>query len=390
MVTIMTNILDTLKDFTLPAGSMLDTEHGLVMLLLLYGLLTYRSKRLARWTPVVIVLGILLSLVTPVHEITLFWPVITGLVVPPFLWQGAVAITNSGWPRSWKSLVVWVGIIVLVTFILMQLSGLALSNALLFGLLVVTLVWYLRELHIDRTLLSTIGMVALVVLLVEVDLAVVSMRNWLSGLASGLAVGIALGFIGISLYRKIRRREWKQVFFFAWAYLAYLLGSLMGTSAIATTLAAGLVVSTYGYSIGLWYTEKSIPVPSDTPFFFYLASFLWIMLGWQAHTQVTVTGLEGILGVLVVIALGMLVVRQIAPGPSENYWRRLAEKEIRVALLLFGGSLFWPREAFLSTISVEIALAAAILLIVLLRYALQPIFEMMGVQVSWPSQSKDS
>lgn len=386
----MVNIIEALKAVTLPAASLLDTEHGLVMLLLLYGLLTYRSKPLARWTPAVIVLGILLSLFTPVHEIPLFWPVITGLVVPPFLWQGAVAITNSGWPRSPRSLLVWVGIIVLVTFSLVQLSGLPFSNALLLGLLVVTLVWYLRELHIDRTLLSTLGMVALVLLLVEVDLAVVSMRNWLSNLVSGLAVGIALGFIGISLYRKIKRPARKQVFFFAWAYLAYLMGSLMGTSAIAATLAAGLVASTYGYSIGLWYREKSIPVPSNTSFFFYLASFLWVLLGWQAHTRVDVAGLDGILGVMVVIALGMLVVRRIAPGTSENYWQRLARKVVRSALLLFGGLLFWPREAFLSTISVEIALAAAVVLIVLLRYSLQPIFDMMGVQLSWPSQSKDS
>ena len=35
----------------------------------------------------VILGGILLSLVTPVHEINLFWPVITALVVPPFLWE---------------------------------------------------------------------------------------------------------------------------------------------------------------------------------------------------------------------------------------------------------------------------------------------------------------
>lgn len=386
----MASILDFVKTFAAPSGSLLDTEHGLVMLLLLYGLLTYRGKQLARWVPVVIGLGIVLSLVTPIHQLELFWPVITGLVVPPFLWQGAVAITNSGWPRRWSSLLVWVVIVMLVAFSLVQFGGLPFSNALLFGLLVVTLVWYLRELHIDRTILSTLGMVALVVLLVEVDLEVISLRYWLGNLVSGLAVGVALGLVGISLYRKIKSHRWKQLFFFAWAYLAYLVGLLMGTSALATTLAAGLVVSTYGYSIGLWYSTKSIPVPSDTPFFFYLSALLWVLLGWQAHTQLDPSSFGGIAAVLVVIALGVIVVRWLAPVQVESRWLLLARKEVRVALLLFGGLLFWPREAFLTTISVEIALVAAVVLIVLLRYSLQPIFDMMGVQLSWPSQSKES
>lgn len=386
----MASILDFVKTFAAPSGSLLDTEHGLVMLLLLYGLLTYRGKQLARWVPVVIGLGIVLSLVTPIHQLELFWPVITGLVVPPFLWQGAVAITNSGWPRRWSSLLVWVVIVMLVAFSLVQFGGLPFSNALLFGLLVVTLVWYLRELHIDRTILSTLGMVALVVLLVEVDLEVISLRYWLGNLVSGLAVGVALGLVGISLYRKIKSHRWKQLFFFAWAYLAYLVGLLMGTSALATTLAAGLVVSTYGYSIGLWYSAKSIPVPSDTPFFFYLSALLWVLLGWQAHTQLDPSSFGGIAAVLVVIALGVIVVRWLAPVQVESRWLLLARKEVRVALLLFGGLLFWPREAFLTTISVEIALVAAVVLIVLLRYSLQPIFDMMGVQLSWPSQSKES
>ncbi len=54
------------------SGTLLETEHGLVMLLLLFGLLTYRGKRLSKWVPVAFIGGLLLSLFTPIHEINLF------------------------------------------------------------------------------------------------------------------------------------------------------------------------------------------------------------------------------------------------------------------------------------------------------------------------------
>jgi hypothetical protein len=100
----------------LASGSLLETEHALVMLLLLYGLLTYRGPN-HKWAPLVVLAGILLSVFTPVHQIELFWPVITGLVVPPLLWQAAVAVTRSGpLHRRW-SLAVWS-----ITLILSTLS----------------------------------------------------------------------------------------------------------------------------------------------------------------------------------------------------------------------------------------------------------------------------
>ena len=152
------------------SGALLETEHGLVMLLLLFGLLTYRGSRLSKWVPVVIIGGISLSLFTPIHEMNLFWPVITGLVVPPFLWQGAVAVTKSGPLRRRWSLAVWTVTLILVTLSLRYFGGLPISNALLLGILAVTLVWYFREMNVERTYLSTVGLITLVILLVEIDL----------------------------------------------------------------------------------------------------------------------------------------------------------------------------------------------------------------------------
>jgi len=378
----MTGILNVITS----SGTLLETEHGLVMLLLLFGLLIYRGERLSRWVPVVIIGGILLSLFTPVHEINLFWPVITGIVLPPFLWQGAVAVTKSGPLRRQWSLVVWAGTLILVTFSLRMFGGMPVSNALLLAILAVTLVWYFRELNVERSYLSTVGLITLVVLLAEIDLALVSLQQWLGTLASGTAIGIALGFFGIYLFRKLKRLKIKNTFFFGWAYVSYLVGLVFETSAIATTLAAALVVSTYGYSIGLWFRQQDIPVPSRFPFFFYLSALVWLTLGWQAHTVIDPESLIGIFPALAVIAISIFVIRRIAPISTENRWGWLLRKEASVFLLLIGSVLFWPQEAFLTTVSVEIALGAAVFLIILLRFSIKPFFDLIGVQLSWPDK----
>jgi hypothetical protein len=367
-------------------GSLLDTEHGLVMLILLYGILTFREKSYGRWVPLVVLGGILLSLVTPVHQIELFWPVITALIVPPFLWQAAVAVTKSGPLRKNWSLVLWGVTLLLVSTSLRVVGKMPVSTSLLLGILAVTLVWYFRELKVERSYLSTIGFITIVVLLVEIDLALVSIQMWLGTLLSGASIGIVLGFLGIFTYRKLNQVRNRNVFFFVWAYLAYVAGLVFGTSAIAATLAAALVVSTYGFSIGLWYQRKDIPVPSKSPFFFYLSTVIWLTLGWQAHTTINSASLSGIMAAIVIITISVFVVRRVMPISQENRWVSLLRKETGVFLLLFGGALFWPQEAFLTTISVEIALGAAILLIFVLRFSIQPIFEIIGVELSWPEK----
>jgi len=382
----MTEILRTIFGSTLTPTGLLETEHGLVMILLLYGLLTYRGTRLSRWAQAVVAAGILLSIFTPVHQIELFWPVLTGLVVPPLLWQAAVAVTKSGPLRRGWSLVIWGIMLLLVVISLRAFSSLPVSNALLLGVLTVTLVWYFRELKAERTYLSTIGQVALAVLLVEIDLEVISLQFWVGTLLSGAAVGLGIGFAGIALYRRLRLPKLKNWFFFGWAYVAYLTGLVLGTSAIAATLAAALVVAAYGFSIGLWLRGSDIPLPARTPLFFYLTAGVWILLGWQTHTRVDTGSLPGILAALVVITAGILVLRRFLPNSSEDqHWSGLLRQETGILLLLFGSILFWPRQALLSTISVEIALAAALLLIILLRELLKPLFEVVGIELSWPT-----
>jgi hypothetical protein len=73
---------------------------------------------------------------------------------------------------------------------------------------------------------------------------------------------------------------------------------------------------------------------------------------------------------------------------KEDRWIRLLRKETGVLLLLLGGILFWPQQAFLTTISVEIALLAALFLIILLRVSIKTLFELIGVQFSWTTENK--
>lgn len=385
----MLELIQNILSSTPTPSDPLETEHALVMLLLLYGLLTYRGSKLQRWGPIVTLAGVLLSIFTPVHQINLFWPVITALVVPPYLWLGAVAVTKSGPLRRRWSLLVWGLTLALVTFSLRQFGALPLSNALLLGIMAVTLLWQLRELDVERTYLSTLGQISLAVLLVEVDLAVLSLRPWLGTLFSGLGIGTAVGFIGIYLFHKLKRAKFTHAFFFVWAYLAYLSGIAFGTSAIATTLAAALVVATYGYSVGLWITPQDIPVPSNTPFFLYLSAGVWLTLGWQAHAVVNPSNLLAIPVALAIITLSILIIRKIAPISTENRWLRLLRKEARMLLLLLGSMLLWPQHAFLTTISVEIALLAALVLIVLLRAFVRPFFDLLGIQLTWPTETTE-
>jgi len=72
-------------------GSTLALEHALIMLLLLVGLLSIQRERW-RFVPWVILAGVALSLLTPIHALHMAWPLISALVLPPNYgrWQCAL------------------------------------------------------------------------------------------------------------------------------------------------------------------------------------------------------------------------------------------------------------------------------------------------------------
>ena len=66
------------------AGDALTLEHALTMLLLLVGLLSIQREQ-RRYVPWVVLAGVALSLFTPVHTLSISWPIISALVLPPLL-----------------------------------------------------------------------------------------------------------------------------------------------------------------------------------------------------------------------------------------------------------------------------------------------------------------
>ncbi|MFV1859238.1 MAG: hypothetical protein ACC647_07795 [Anaerolineales bacterium] len=380
-------MIEFLEEFfgsALVPGDPLEAEHGLVMLLLLYGLLIYRGPH-RRWIPFVVFSGILLSIFTPIHQIRPFWPVVTALVVPPLLWQAAVNVSMTGSIRRGWGFAIWLSTFVLVVLTLWIVGSYPLPLDILIGALTLSLVWYFRERLSERTYLSTLGLIALAVLLVEVDLSLQNLQPRLGSLFSGLFIGIVLGFIAIRLSRQARIMQYAGIFFLGWAYVSYLMGLLVGTSAIASTLAASLVVTTYGFSVGLWNRESVIPQPGNTTAFFLIATGVWLMLGWQAHTTVEAVELLVIPTVILVITLGILLTRRFAPVQVEGRWPRLVRKEVGVILLLLGTLLFWPAEASLSMLELGISLIAGVLLIVLVRVTIRALVDTIGVSPRWPA-----
>jgi hypothetical protein len=121
-----------------------------------------------------------------------------------------------------------------------------------------------------------------------------------------------------------------------------------------------------------------------------LASGVWLLLGWQAHTEIDPVTMRGILPALAIIMLSIFVLRRFSPLSVEKQWLRLLRQLAGVLLLLLGALLLWPYEALLTTINVEIALVAAIFLILALRASIKPLFELIGLQLSWPNIEKEN
>ena len=116
------------------AGSLLELEHALIMLLLLVGLLSISGKY-KRYVPWVIIGGVALSMFTPIHIIEPAWPIISGLVLPPLLWQAALRLSTTHPAFSWRSLLAWLLLIMLIGFALSLGGKVSVPNALLLGIL---------------------------------------------------------------------------------------------------------------------------------------------------------------------------------------------------------------------------------------------------------------
>jgi NhaP-type Na+/H+ or K+/H+ antiporter len=372
------------------------------MLLLLVGLLSIQREQ-RRFVPWVILAGVALSLFTPFHTLGIAWPLILALVLPPLLWQVAVRLATVHSEFTVRNWLAWLLTALLIGLAIGVGAGIHPASALLLGILAASLVWQVRERATGSTELGAFGQLALALLLAEVDVALHRLGPLLGGLFAGAGLGVLLGYVGVRVAFRLPEGDARNYFCLGLAYVAYLIGALMGGSGVVTATMTGLMVAIYGYNVGLWSSMEILPAPLNRLAVFVLMAGAFLVLGWQAHAPLTLTRVLGIGLGLVAAAIGIALGRLLAPVPETLAhslpplsrldkgrphtleagrlldWA-LFRKERKVFLLLVGTLLLWPQEAILQPWSLAVASLAALLVVLILRIMLIPVFELFGVE----------
>jgi hypothetical protein len=367
------------------AGSAIELEHALLMLLLLAGLLSIQGEQ-RRWVPWAVLASIVLSLFTPLYTIEMVWPLLSALVLPPLLWQMAVRLTTAHPVLNWRALVSWGLIAVLIGLALRGSGTLSLAGALLLGILAASLVWQMHERTIGTSELGTFAQLALAVLLTEIDITLRPLRPLLGSLVAGGGLGLILGYIGVCMALRLPAGAARNRFCLVLSYGAYTVATvppwgLPGASGVVHTVVTALVTAIYGSHVGLWPTIRALPVVLNHRGMILLMVGVFLVLGWQAHVPVTgdralATGLG-----LSAAGIGLLVRSWLAPLPGEEtrpIFPTLLRTEAKVFLLLFGTLWLWPPEAVLAPGALALALLAALITVGLLRAIHSTVFDLIG------------
>jgi hypothetical protein len=357
-------------------------EHALAMLLLLVGLLSIQGEQ-RRYVPWVVLAGVALSLFTPVHTLSIPWPIISALVLPPLLWQVAVRLARAHSEFTWRAWLAWILTVLLIGLALGVGAKVSPAGAVLLGILAASLIWQVRERAVGSTELGAFGQLALAFLLVEVDVVLHPLDLFLGSLFVGASLGLILGYVGVRVAFRLPAGDARNYFCLGLAYAAYLAGALIGGSAVVTAAMAALMVSVYGYNVGLWSTTQVLPAPLNRLGVFVVLTGIFLLLSWQAHVPLTGARVAGIgLGV-VAAAIGIVLGRWLAPLPEDAtlpLHQALLRKERKVALLLLGTLLLWPQEALLEPRPLALALLGALVAIVFLRVMLNPLFDLFEIE----------
>jgi NhaP-type Na+/H+ or K+/H+ antiporter len=373
----MENILSLIE------GSPLDVKHALTLLLLLVGLLSIEGRQ-RRFVPWVIVAGIIIALVTPIHTIEPAWPILTGILVPILMWHVALQMATARFVWPWRQILSWLTIATVFGAALYISGSQDIGSTVLLSVVAASLVWQVREQSSQRTYLSVFGLLAVAFLLAEVDLTLHSVGTWLSTLLAGAGFGLVFGVLTVSVAKHLVSPEARNWFLLGVAYGTYLFGVVLDISGIALTLMTGLVAAIYGRHAGVWPNERSLPSPLNRASAFWMLSGVWLLLGWQAHVPLTAVRVAGMGFGLIAVAVGLLVGWWLAP-PHENetrsLWRRLWLNERKVFLLVGGKLLLWSPAIMLEPLIVIIALVGSSVVIGLLHYILYPFFQLIGVEL---------
>lgn len=338
---------------------MIQFEHTIFIILLLSGILNAKPPR-QRWAALAILAGVLLVFLPPARQIPIPWEIILGLVIPLLLWQNIRRIINSNW-RGWGSTILWVITALTFSYALWLIGVLNWSGAILFGMMIASMIWRAGEPESGASYMSQMGMLTLIFLLTETEAAIQSPNYYLGGVFSGAFIGVGIALFGLYLLRKVspQLHPWISV---GQVYLAYWFSYLIGVSAVTAAL---ISIMTFVWlnqyrQVGLRVKTLPAPLNSWTGFSFVLGLFL--LLSWQAHQPVSILlfaeVIAGTLLGLIIIWLGRRW-NIDAFHKEQVYWMAGA----RIALLLFPALILWPRDTLHNPIQLAVATGLAILVI---------------------------
>jgi len=363
-------------------GSTLELEHALIMLLLLVGLLSIQRQQ-QRFVPWVILAGVALSLLTPIHTMQMAWPLISAVVLPPLMWQVAVRLAVVQSKLTWQAGLAWLLTALLFVLALGVGAGVPPTSALLLGILATSLMWQVREHPTGSTELGAFGQLVLAILLVEIDVTLQPQARFWGSLFAGVTLGLILGYVGVRVAFRLPVGDARNYFCIGLAYFAYLAGVVIGASGVVTTTMTGLMVAVYGYNVGLWPSSEEFPAPLNRFGVFVLMAGAFLLLGWQAHVPPTITRIAGIGLGLVAAAVGIVIGRWLVPLPEETIMplpKALLRKERKVALLMLGTFLLWPSGAVLEVWPLAWALLWALVTILGLRTMPYVVFDLFEIE----------
>jgi hypothetical protein len=305
------------------------------------------------------------------------WPVISALILPPLLWQISVRLSVARFVFRWGALVSWLISTILIGLVLVFGAKILIPRAILLALLSSSLVWQVRERSTGNTELGTFGQLTLALLLVESDVSLSQSRSIISGVISGVGIGLFMGILGVRKAFRFEAGNSCNIFCLVFMYLAYLIGIVVETSAVATTLMTGSFIAIYGFNVRLWPKPVDIPAPLARKGIFFLVATAWLLMGWLEHVDLKVTHGSGIVLSLLATAVGTVLAQRLDPiqsGQEQSILKRLLQKETKAFLLIAGTLLLWPLEARINFETILVAVVSTILTIALLQIIIYPLF----------------
>ena len=338
---------------------MVEFEHTIFIILLLSGILKAKPPH-QRWAALAVLVGVLLVFLPPARQIEIPWETMLGLILPLLLWQNIRRIINSDW-RGWGSTTLW-GITVLIFSLALWLIGaLNWAGALLFGIIIASMIWRAGEPENQASYMSQMGTLTLIFLLTEVESAIQSPNHYIGGMFSAAFFGLATAILALYLLKRVHPQlhPWISV---GQVYIAYWFSYFAGVSAVTAALVSVMIFVWLNQYKQIGTRVKTLPAPLNSWSGFGLILGLFLVLGWQAHQPVSaLLFVEVIAGT----SLGLVITWigrkwNIAAFHKERaYWMAGA----RIALLLFPALLLWPRDTLYNPIQLAVAIGIAILVI---------------------------